>query len=584
MDLDRLRHRATELGAETSYRDNEGHHFDADPEALARVVDLLEDDDGRTRTRRVPCVITGSPERLYVGPDVDDAHLVLTDGTTVDLAVSDEHISWEPLPLGSHHLVLTGRGVDEHATVVAAPDRMVRSAALAGGAGVFAPAYALWERDDPLPSFGHLAALTRQLAARDVGVLVTLPLYAGFLDEPFDPSPYSPASRLHWNEVYLDDGSLPVAPHDEIGELVDWRHLAQRRRRQLLEAATTIDGALAGRVSAWIADRPDVADYARFRATVTPDPSDAGHDSATIVRSHELAQFLADEQLRRIEADGSASLALDLPIGSHPNGYETWAHPDLFAPDMAVGAPPDMMFSEGQNWGFPPQMPGAAQRSGYDLWRRVVARAGEYASMLRIDHILGVHRLWWVPDGMAATRGVYVRYPRYEMMAVIAAEGARTNTTIVGEDLGTVPAELLELLDRWNVLGLYEEQMFMFDHDLREIPERSVAGMRTHDMPAFAALAGTHDLGPYRRRLEQSLGHHVPDDGVLDATLERLARSAAYLVVADLDDLVGQTAPHNEPGRVLATTWRRRLAEPTSSTLARPDVRRRLGTLTDRPR
>ena len=584
MDLDRLRHRATQLGVETSYRDNEGHHYDADPEALARVVDLLEDDDGRTGPRRVPCVITDSPERVHVGPDVDDAHLVLADGTAVGLDVSDEHISWEPLPLGSHHLALTGRGVDEHATVVAAPHRMVRSAALAGRAGLFAPAYALWERDNPLPSFAHLTELTRQLATHDTAVLVTLPLYAGFLDEPFDPSPYSPVSRLHWNEVYLDDASLPAAPHDEIGELVDWRHLARRRRGQLLEAAAAIDGALARRISTWIADRPDVADYARFRATVTPDPTDAGHDPGVVARSHELAQFLADEQLRRIEADGSAAMALDLPIGSHPSGYETWAHPDLFAPDMAVGAPPDMMFSGGQNWGFPPQMPGAAQRSGYDLWRRVVARAGEYASMLRIDHILGVNRLWWVPDGMEATRGVYVRYPRHEMMAVIAAEGARTNTTIVGEDLGTVPAEILDLLDRWNVIGLYEEQMHMFDHDLHEIPERSVAGMRTHDMPAFAALAAMHDLDPYRQRLKQSLGRPVPDDGVLDASLARLAGSAAYLVLADLDDLVGQTAAHNEPGRVLPTTWRRRLAEPTSATLARDDVRGLLATLTNRPR
>lgn len=584
MDLDRLRHRATELGAETSYRDNEGHHFEADPEALALVVELLEDDHSRTGVRRVPCVITGSPGRVRVGPDIDAAELVLADGTVVDLAVTDEHVTWDPLPVGSHHLALAGRHVDEHATVVAAPDRMVRSAALAGRAGLFAPAYALWEQDHPLPSFGHLAGLTRELAAQDVAVLVTLPLYAAFLDEPFDPSPYSPVSRLHWNEVYLDDTGLPPAPHDEIGELVDWRHLARRRRAQLLEAAATIDDGLARRVSAWVADRPDVADYARFRATVTPDPTDAGHDPAVIARSHELAQFLTDEQLRAIEADGAAAMALDLPIGSHPGGYETWAHPDLFASDMAVGAPPDMMFSGGQNWGFPPQLPGAAQRSGYELWRQVVARGGEYASMLRIDHILGVHRLWWVPDGMEATRGVYVRYPRHEMMAVIAGEGARTNTTIVGEDLGTVPVEILELLDRWNVLGLYEEQMHMFGHDLHEIPERSVAGMRTHDMEAFASLAATRDLEPYRRRLEHDLGRHVSDDRVLDAILARLAGSAAYFVLADLDDLLGQTAPHNEPGRVLATTWRRRLAEPTSATLAHRDVRDLLTTLTNRSR
>ena len=152
------------------------------------------------------------------------------------------------------------------------------------------------------------------------------------------------------------------------------------------------------------------------------------------------------DQLSTIESGGSAAFALDLPIGAHPDGYESWAFPDLWAPGIAVGAPPDALFREGQNWGFPPQLPGEAERTGFALWRKLVAHCGRYASLLRIDHILGLHRLWWVPDGMSATDGVYVRYPRHALMSVIAAEAARFDTTVVGEDLGTVPDELLSLI------------------------------------------------------------------------------------------------------------------------------------------
>ncbi len=271
-------------------------------------------------------------------------------------------------------------------------------------------------------------------------------------------------------------------------------------------------------------------------------------------------------------------------------GYETWAFGGLFADGMTVGAPPDEFFDEGQDWGFPPQLPGASRRSGHALWQRVVARAGEHASLLRIDHVMGVQRLWWIPDGAGAPDGVYVRYPREELLAVIAAVAAQTRTAIVGENLGTVPEQVIEALERWDVVGLYEEQFNLYHHGARPldpIPSRAVAGIRTHDMPAFvAAFEGdaTGAVYAYRRRLAEAVGHPVGDEAadVLDAALERLAGSDAYLVVADLDDLVEETAPHNVPGQVLHSTWRRRLRRPTSGMLAEGDVRRRLKLLSTR--
>ena len=242
------------------------------------------------------------------------------------------------------------------------------------------------------------------------------------------------------------------------------------------------------------------------------------------------------------------------------------------------------MYPDGQNWGFPPQLPGAAERSGFALWRQVVQRCGQYASMLRIDHVLGVHRLWWIPDGMEPSEGVYVRYPRSKLLAVIAAEAARTGTTVVGEDLGTVPDEITEAMEEWSMLGLYAEHTRLADEELPAIPAHTVAGLRTHDMEPFAMLYEGGELAGYRAKLQRAISRRVGTSraALLEGALTRIASSDAYLVVADLDDLLGETTPHNIPGKVLPTIWRRRLRRPTSETLADPEVRRLLRILTER--
>ena len=394
----------------------------------------------------------------------------------------------------------------------------------------------------------------------------------------------APVSRLHWNEVYLDDVSLPPSPVPDLGHEVDWRALGRRRREQLLDAAAQLPGELDAEVRQWVTANPDIADYARFRAKVAVDSADAARPSELVEASHHLAQYLAHVELARLHDAGSAAFALDLPIGSHPIGFETWAYTELFATGMGVGAPPDTMYPDGQNWGFPPQLPRAAERSGFALWRQVVRRCGQYASLLRIDHVLGVHRLWWIPNGMDPSEGVYVRYPRSKLLAVIAAEAARTGTTVVGEDLGTVPAEITEAMEEWTMLGLYAEQTRLADAELPAIPARTVAGLRTHDMAPFALLYDRGDLADYRAKLQRSLGRRVGSSrgSLLEGALTRLASSDAYLVAADLDDLLGETTPHNIPGKVLPTIWRRRLRRPMSDTLADPKVRRLLAILTER--
>ena len=262
--------RAAELGVQTDYHDVQGGHHRADPAALAHVVAMLEAD--REAAAAVPRV--GPPLHLH-GPLVIDAEVT---SATIGLAGTPHPVEMhldrgrsqivlpDGLPDGCHVLEYdTDRGPGE-TVVVVAPPRMPRSERFAGQGGLFVPTYALWEADRPLPSFRHLHDLARTLERSGVAVVSTLPLYATFLDQPFDPSPYSPISRLHWNEIYLDDDCLPDAPVPDQGSVVDWRTLARRRRDQLVEAARSADTELMSQLSTFVAANPDVGAYARFLA------------------------------------------------------------------------------------------------------------------------------------------------------------------------------------------------------------------------------------------------------------------------------------------------------------------------------
>ena len=585
MTTDALHARAEQLGILTSYHDVNGVLHHADDTTIAHVVAVLEADEASARStvRFAPSLHLASAGPIVVGARVAEANLTVA-GHPIDAAVThgDDHDTVDvptELPWGCHLLRFdTDRGPGE-TVVVVAPPTMPRNERFDGTGGLFAPTYALWERERPLPSFAHLHELARVAKVNGLNVVSTLPLYATYLDDPFDPSPYSPVSRLHWNEVYLDDTGLPPAPMPAIDELIGWRSLAARRRRQLVDAVALLSPEMQDQITAFGVAHPDMGAYARFRAG-----RDAGGDFV-VEQSHLLAQYLADQQLGAIRDDpDAAALALDLPIGSHPQGYEVWADPSMFAPQMSVGAPPDSFFADGQNWGFPPPMPAAMHASGHRLWRHLIERVGRHADILRIDHAMAVHRLWWVPDGFSATQGVYVTYQRDEILAVIAASAAAAGLTIVGEDLGTVPDEVSEAFQHWDVLGMYEEQFHMDDEHLMHIPARSVAGIRTHDMEPIADLVATTDTGAYRKRLGDAHGCDIAArwDDVVDQMLVRLSWSDAYLVIADLDDLLGERRPHNLPGRVGPELWSRRLERPTSETLDDPDVRRRLATLAHR--
>ncbi len=229
-------------------------------------------------------------------------------------------------------------------------------------------------------------------------------------------------------------------------------------------------------------------------------------------------------------------LYLDLPLGAHPGGIDTTEQPSLFAPDTAVGAPPDVFFDQGQNWGFPPTQP----LDPACVWhfRDVVRHHMAVAGILRIDHVMGLYRLYWVPSSASAQDGVYVRYPFEALLAVLCIESHRHDCWVVGEDLGTVPDEVRAAMREHGLLGMWVAE---FEVDSwwggRPFtpPVSAVVCLDTHDTPTFAAWLGERD---------PSLEPVAVHADIVTA----LGHTDAAVVLVSLDDLWGETEPQNIPG------------------------------------
>ncbi len=349
---------------------------------------------------------------------------------------------------------------------------------------------------------------------------------------------------------------------------VDWPTVLREGVARLGAMAGALDNATEAELAGFLASRPDVSSYAALCATEEVPP-----------RVYELGQWLAECSLARLTNRLHAAgmrLALDLPVGSRPGGWEQLRWPASFTGGATIGAPPDAFFEAGQDWGLPPPDPIAARRDGHRMWHDLLSNAARHADVLRIDHVMQVLRLWWVPDGESATHGTYVSYPAEELLAVAALVAHRSGTVMVGEDLGTVPPEMVSLMADWGLPGMHEELFALHDLSaasegvdespvsLPDVPRGCWAGLRTHDMAPVAAVAADVDSGPYRRALGASIGRPVGPvrDELVRAMLERLCRSDAGAVVVDLDDALGLDARAQRPGH----RWRRELvASPAHS-------------------
>ena len=254
--------------------------------------------------------------------------------------------------------------------------------------------------------------------------------------------------------------------------LIDYRRHMNLRRRVLKELADLFFAEKSARHAnflKYLERRPNLHDYAVFRAATEsrqepwskwPEAPRNGtlresDYSESLKNYHLYAQWLADEQIRPLgKKSGKGALYLDFPLGVHREGYDVWRRRDVFALEASGGAPPDDFFTKGQNWGFPPLHPEKLRQQGYQYYIACLRHQLEYAAQLRIDHIMGLHRLYWVPRGLDPTEGVYVRYPAAEYYAILSLESHRHQTVIVGENLGTVPDSVHKGMKSHNIYGM----------------------------------------------------------------------------------------------------------------------------------
>ena len=331
---------------------------------------------------------------------------------------------------------------------------------------------------------------------------------------------------------------------------------------------------------AFLSEQAEAPEYARFRAAVDKEGRDwrswparwrtggipaSAMDSAEY-RFHLYVQQRFREQLHRI-ADGNdgrqAGLYLDLPLGANPAGYDVWSNPGLFAEGVGLGAPPDGFHSEGQDWGLAPILPLASRATGHAHYRAVVRESMRYAKWLRMDHVMGLHRQYWVPAGASGQEGVYVRQPSEELHAILRLESHREKTVLVGEDLGTVPPEVRIAMDAGGIRRMYVVP-FEIEAEgapgLRPVPEGALATLNTHDLPPFASSWDDPKLrGAIRATVEGVLPPDADDAmPALGGILSHLGRSRAGMVIVNLEDLWLERRRQNVPGGSDPESWRRR--------------------------
>jgi 4-alpha-glucanotransferase len=642
-DLTRL---AELHGVAPSYRPSPDRTVAASATALTRVLAALDVDastpdatagalaarERELRARLLPPTVV----HWEGAPALPPALAGLPPGTRLHIETEqgESRAAVDGLPPGVHRLTATapdGRTAEAHLLV--APPRLPTPQGRSHG--LLVQLYSLlsrrsWGMGD-LGDLGELAGWAgRTLGA---GFVQVNPLHAAVPGAPTDPSPYRPSSRRFPDPVHLRVENVPEFAYVEDRERV----AALLERAGRLRAAVLEEGALIDRDAVWELKREALrlvrqvplgpgrrAAYAAFLAEQgraledhatwcalaelhgsdwsrwppglrdprSPETARARDELRERVDFHSYLAWLTDTQLAEAqraarEAGMPVGVVHDLAVGVHPQGADAWAQQEYFAAGMSVGAPPDAFNARGQDWGLPPWRPDRLAASGYAPYRLLLRALFRYAGALRIDHVMGLFRLWWVPQGEAPTQGAYVRYDAQAMLAVLVLEASRAGAVVIGEDLGTVEPGVREALRERGVLGT---SVLWFERDWEGDgqplpPERwradCLATATTHDLPSTAArLSGEHvelrdRLGLLTRPLEVERAEAAADTrdwlallarlglleggGGADAPSEEagmqavhrfLAATPARLVGVWLPDGVGDRRPQNLPG-----TW-----------------------------
>jgi len=437
------------------------------------------------------------------------------------------------------------------------------------------------------------------------GFLLINPLHAVAPSGVQETSPYLPVTRRYRNPLYLRIEDVPGAEGFDLSdlqaagralnarELIDrnevWRLKSTALRRIFEHQPSGGTPAVPDRFSSWRREQGRaLTDFAvwcvlaklhgadwRCWPDDLRDPSGQAVAAVAETHAHEVEfhswlQWLLELQLQ--EATGTLTVIQDLPIGVSAGGADAWAWQDQTVAGASVGAPPDAFNSIGQDWGSLPMHPWRLRERGYDSFIQSIRASMANAGGVRIDHAMGLFRLWWVPEGKSPAAGAYVRYPSSDLLDIVALESHRAQAVVVGEDLGTVEQGVRETLVEQNLLSY--RLLWFEESEPSRWPVGAMAAITTHDLPTVAGLWLGTDLDEQRRHLPESEDHLqkgrqrllrklLPARLDSDATGEEavvaahrlLARSPSTLLCATLDDAVAAERRPNLPGTTGRPNW-----------------------------
>ena len=523
-------------------------------------------------------------------------------------------VALPPLPVGRHRL-LREDWPDIVCTLIVAPATCYAPPVLEGGRRLFGLAAQLYTLTRPgdqgVGDFTALRDLGEAAAANGAGFVGVNPLHALFARDRERASPYHPSDRRFLDPIYLD---LPEAAGAPLTALVDYPAVWARKLAALEQRFAAFAGDPA--FDAFVAEGGEsLRRFAAFEAIAETqagpwqvwaeglrDARGAGVEAfaaahAERVRFHQYLQWLCDGQLGA--AAGGLALALyrDLAVGAAPDGAEAWAAADQLCWGASVGAPPDPLGPEGQVWALPPPDPNRWTETGYAMFGELVRTNMRHAGALRIDHVMGLARLFCVPDGATGDQGAYLAYPLHDLLGVLALESQRAGCLVVGEDLGTVPFGFREEMAKTKVLAyrvLPFERHGTAYAPPEHYPRDAVACVASHDLPTLAGwwtgedirerqalgkidTAGAIEAEEARATDKAALIAALKDAGLIPADAEPqaldtglaaaihafVATTASALALAQVDDLAGETVGVNLPGTDKERpNWRRRIAAP----------------------
>ncbi|MGY2063911.1 4-alpha-glucanotransferase [Blastococcus sp. SYSU DS0619] len=519
--------------------------------------------------------------------EIDEADVVCEDGEVrhVDGELPDD------FPLG-YHWLQSPQG--HRRRLIVSPGRCWLPDDRAWGWAV--QLYAARGRDSwGIGDLGDLRSIRHMAAEQGAGFVLINPLHAVAPIAEQEASPYLPATRRFRNPIYLRVDEVPGAEGVDLepdagralsdGALIDRDAIWARKREVLMRIFFAHGGGEA--FARWREEQgPTLQDWATWAAISEEHGADwhtwpadlrrpdgpgvtaYAEQHGAVVAFHAWLQWALELQFTA--ATDGMTVIQDLPIGFAGGGADAWAWQEVLADGVSVGAPPDAFNSAGQDWGSPPLIPWRLRDADYEPFVQSIRATIAGAGGLRIDHVMGLFRLWWVPSDGSAADGAYVRYPAEDLLDIVALESHRAQALVVGEDLGTVEDGVREAMAEHGVLSY---RLLWFEDDApAQWPAEAMAAITTHDLPTVAGLWTEADVDEQREhgtgtdeeleRGRSSLLAHLPglsDDATVEQAVEQahalLATAPALLLSATLDDAVGEQRRPNMPGAGDRPNW-----------------------------